>query len=116
MNYRVILNGENLVCIKVQLGPEFTATTTKVQFNLVCAGDGLSDHAIQCADVLAKLVLEPRPGDADTGAVSAAAALNNWIEQLRAAKFNANDELVFETAYRYGNAYLTLEIEPIYED
>lgn len=115
MKYTVKLNGENLVCIEVTLAPGFTATTTQVCFNLVCTGESLAEHSVQCADVLSKLNLVPRPGDAPSGAEFATEALNKWIETLRAQKFEANDELVFETAYRYGNEYLTLEIEPIYE-
>ena len=114
MNYHVILNGEKLALIEVQLAPDFTVTTTRVSLNLVCDGDDLGAHSRYCADALSKLKLVPKPGDASTGAESAADALNNWIELLRTQKFSANDELVFETAYRYGNEYITLEINPVY--
>ena len=115
MKYHVVLNGEQLALIEVQLAPDFTATTTRVSLNLVCTGESLAEHSVQCADVLSKLKLVPKSGDAPSGAEFATEALNKWIEMLRARKFEANDELVFETAYRYGNEYLTLEIEPIYE-
>ena len=115
MKYSVKLNSERLACIEVQLAPEFTATTTQVRINLVCTGDSLSEHAVQCAAVLSKLKLVPKPEDAPSAAEFATEALNKWIEMLRTQKFGANDELVFETAYRYGNEYLTLDIEPIYE-
>ena len=115
MNYHVVLNGERLALIEVQLAPDFTATTTRVGLNLVCDGEDLGAHSRQCADAISKLKLVPKPGDAPSGAEFATEALNKWIEMLRAQKFEANDELVFETAYRYGNEYLTLEIEPIYE-
>lgn len=114
MNYHVVLNGEKLALIEVLLAPDFTATTTRVSLNLVCEGEDLSAHARQCADALSKLKVVPKPDDASTGAEAATEALNNWIELLRTQKFSANDELVFETAYRYGNEYFTLEINPVY--
>lgn len=115
MNYTVRLDGTKLVCIEVPLASDFTATTTQVCFNLTCTGESLSEHSVQCAETLSKLKLVPKPGDAPSGAEFATAALDKWIEMLKAQEFGANDELVFETAYRYGNEYLTLDIEPIYE-
>lgn len=115
MNYHVVLNGERLALIEMQLAPDFTATTNRVSLNLVCEGEDLGAHSRQCADTLSKLKLVPKPGDAPSGAEFATEALNKWIEMLRAQQFGANDELVFETACRYGNEYITLEINPVYE-
>lgn len=114
MKYTLVLDGGNLATIALPAAAGMDALS-RISFTITCDGEDKQLHAATLATTLRLFRLAAKPGDAPSAAEFAQQALDGWVKALESETFEPNDELVFETAYRYGNEYLTLEINPVYE-